>query len=167
MGSSGIKRDGWALLRASSPGLTRVRVIGNRPISLWPLRSIQKARENYVHDPDFSYSEGRLPRQPRNRGATDGNILQTFSKSWRMTFHPLRGTTFQLPKWMTTVSYAWSAAPAVRDSPLIHYGNPAGQLTESTHHLQQVSSTNLGSQAHARRTALQFWRVTTFQVKGC
>ena len=30
--------------------------------------------------------------------AFDGNILQTFSKSQRTTFHRLRGTTFQLPK---------------------------------------------------------------------
>ena len=144
MGNSGIKRDGWALIRASSPRLTRVQAIENRPIPLWPLRLIQKVRENYFYDPDFPYSEGRLPRQPRNRGATDGNVWQLFPKSEMTTFYPLRVTSVQFLSWMTTISYACSTIPAVRDSSFIHYGNPARQLTKSTPHLQQVFSTNLG-----------------------
>ena len=47
-----------------------------------------KGARNYFYDPDFPYSEGRLPRQPRNRGTTDGNILQLFPKSEKKTFHP-------------------------------------------------------------------------------
>ena len=144
MGSSGIKRDDWALICASSLGLTRVRVIGNRPIPLWPLRPIQKAHENYLCDLNFPYSKGHLARQPRNRGATNRNVWQLFPKFEMTTFHPLRVTTFYFPSWMTTVPYAWSTIPAVRDSSLIHYGNLAGQLTKSTHHLQQVFSTNMG-----------------------
>uniref|UniRef100_A0A2N9FJJ2 Uncharacterized protein n=1 Tax=Fagus sylvatica TaxID=28930 RepID=A0A2N9FJJ2_FAGSY len=61
------------------------------------------------------------------------------------------------------IFYVFFLTPAVHESLLIRYGNPARQLTESTHHLQQVSSTNLGNQAHARRTTPQSGRVPTFQ----
>jgi hypothetical protein len=64
--------------------------IGNRPTSLWPLRPKQREQGNYVHDPDPSYSEGRLARQPRNRGATDMDILDLFPKYRRTTFQRLK-----------------------------------------------------------------------------
>uniref|UniRef100_A0A2N9EPX2 Uncharacterized protein n=1 Tax=Fagus sylvatica TaxID=28930 RepID=A0A2N9EPX2_FAGSY len=57
---------------------------------------------------------------------------------------------------MTTVSYVYLVTPVVRDSPLIHYGNPAGQLTESTHHLQQstdFTATSVGAVCGKRVSA--------------
>ena len=45
-----------------------------------------KGERNYLLDPDFLYSEGRLHRQPRNRGAIEGNVYQLFPKSEMMTF---------------------------------------------------------------------------------
>uniref|UniRef100_A0A2N9G7A4 Uncharacterized protein n=1 Tax=Fagus sylvatica TaxID=28930 RepID=A0A2N9G7A4_FAGSY len=38
-----------------------------------------RGTRNYFYDPGFSYSDGRLHRQPRNRGATDVDILHLFS----------------------------------------------------------------------------------------
>ena len=78
------------MIRASSPKPTRVRTIENHPVSLWPLRPKQKEQENYVHDPDLSYSEGRLSRQPRNRGSTDMDILHLFPKYRRTTFQHIK-----------------------------------------------------------------------------
>ena len=77
----GVLRDGWALVCASSTRLTRVPRIENRPIPLWPRHSTWKAGEIFFFVPNFLYSEGRLHRQPRNRGATEVNVYQRFLKS--------------------------------------------------------------------------------------
>ena len=77
----GVLRDGWALVRASSPRLTRVPRIENRPIPLWPQHSTRKTGEISFFVLDFLYFEGRLHRQSQNKGATEGNVYQRFPKS--------------------------------------------------------------------------------------
>ena len=115
--SFGIKRDGWALERASIPQLTRVPTIKNCPIPLWPRSSMRKMDENYFLNPNSSYSEGRWGIQPRNRGATERNIYQLLpSQEWRPSI-PRRWPS-NSSKWLTPFYCEWSLSHPTMTHPL-------------------------------------------------